>query len=173
MTHLQHGLRIAVLTISDSRTKKNDHSGRYLQEAAIKDGHSITHYAIIPDDEDAICEQFNLCIQNENVEIVISTGGTGVTARDVTVEAMRKCIEKEIEGFGEIFRFISYQKIGTSAIQSRALSGVAQGTYLFALPGSPSACRDAWNEILRHQLSLKTRPCNLAELMPRLIKDKP
>ena len=161
-------LNIAVLTISDSRTAETDTSGQYLKKAATQSGHKVLHHAIIPDDEEKIREEFQQCINNKAIDIVISTGGTGVTARDVTVEALRCCLDKEIEGFGEIFRALSYQKIGTSALQSRALAGVANGTYLFALPGSPSACRDAWCDILQHQLSITTKPCNLAELIPRL-----
>lgn len=169
---MDKGLHIAILTVSDSRTAQNDTSGDILKKAAIQDGHHVLHHNIIPDDQKAICAQLQKWIADTQIEIIITTGGTGVTARDVTPEAMRQCLEKEIEGFGELFRVLSYQKIGTSALQSRALSGVANGTYLFALPGSPSACRDAWELILRHQLSLETRPCNLAELMPRLKNDK-
>jgi len=161
-------VNIAVLTVSDSRTEETDKSGNTLAEHIVADGHRVAARAIVPDDADTIVARLETWIADEEIDVVLTTGGTGVTGRDVTPEAVQRVIEKEIEGFGELFRWLSYQKIGTSTMQSRALGGVANGTYLFALPGSPGACRDAWQEILRHQLDSRTRPCNLVELMPRL-----
>ena len=133
-----------------------------------RDGHKVADRAIVKDDIAAIVVQLKSWIAAPEIDVVISTGGTGVTGRDVTPEAFEQVFEKKIEGFGELFRWISFQKVGTSTIQSRAVGGVAHGTYLFALPGSPSACRDGWDEILKHQLDNRFRPCNLTELMPRL-----
>ncbi len=161
-------VNIAVLTVSDSRTLEDDKSGRTLAEMIIADGHTVAHREIVRDEIDAITERLRAHIADAAVDVVIATGGTGVTGRDVTPEAFKQVLEKEIEGFGELFRWLSYQKIGTSTMQRRAMGGVAGGTYLFALPGSPSACRDAWQDILRHQLDSRLRPCNLVELMPRL-----
>jgi len=161
-------VNIAILTVSDTRHETDDKSGQTLAELAKRDGHRVVARAIVKDDVPAIVEQLKAWIADPLVEVVISTGGTGLTGRDVTPEAFRQVYDKEIEGFGELFRMISYQKIKTSTIQSRATGGVAGGTYLFALPGSPSACRDGWEEILRWQLDVRHRPCNLAELMPRL-----
>ena len=134
-------------------------------------GHHLANRAIIADDRPAIVAQLNDWIANPNIDVVIATGGTGVTGRDVTPEAFASVYEKEIAGFGEIFRMISYAKIGTSTIQSRATAGVAGGTYLFALPGSPGACRDGWDEILKWQLDNRYRPCNFVEILPRLTED--
>ena len=161
-------LSIAVLTVSDSRTRDTDRSGDLLERMASEDGHHIVRREIVADDRRLLEAKFREWISDEGVEVVLSTGGTGVTGRDVTPEALRAVVEKEIPGFGELFRWQSYAKIGTSTIQSRALAGVAQGTYLFALPGSPGACRDAWEGILREQLDVRHRPCNFAELIPRL-----
>jgi molybdenum cofactor biosynthesis protein B len=161
-------VQIALLTISDSRSLADDKSGRTLEKLITADGHKVVGRDVIKDDAAAITTRLRELIADAEVDVVISTGGTGVTGRDVTPEAFKAVIEKEIEGFGELFRWLSYQKIGTSTIQSRALGGVAGGTYLFALPGSPGACRDAWQEILRVQLDSRSRPCNLVELMPRL-----
>ena len=161
-------VQIALLTISDSRSLADDKSGRILEELITGDGHKVVGREVIKDDAAAIAARLRALIADAGVDVVISTGGTGVTGRDVTPEAFKAVMEKEIEGFGELFRWISYQKIGTSTIQSRALGGVAGGTYLFALPGSPGACRDGWQEILRAQLDSRSRPCNLVELMPRL-----
>ena len=161
-------VQIALLTISDSRSLADDKSGRILEELITGDGHKVVGREVIKDDAEAIAARLRALIADAGVDVVISTGGTGVTGRDVTPEAFKAVMEKEIEGFGELFRWISYQKIGTSTIQSRALGGVAGGTYLFALPGSPGACRDGWQEILRAQLDSRSRPCNLVELMPRL-----
>jgi molybdenum cofactor biosynthesis protein B len=161
-------VNIAVLTISDTRSLDDDKSGRTLAEMIERDGHKVAARKIVRDDRAAIADQLKAWIADKNVDVVISTGGTGVTGRDVTPEAFQSVFEKEIAGFGELFRMISFQKIGTSSLQSRAVGGVAGGTYLFALPGSPSACRDGWEEILRWQLDNRFRPCNLVELMPRL-----
>ena len=161
-------VNIAVLTVSDTRTEADDRSGDTLVDRLTSAGHTLAARAIVKDDADAIVRQFEQWIADPDVDAVIATGGTGVTGRDVTPEAMERVCEKEIPGFGELFRWISYQKIGTSTIQSRASAGVAHGTYLFALPGSTGACRDAWDEILAHQLDNRFRPCNFVELMPRL-----
>lgn len=160
--------RIAIMTVSDTRTEEDDTSGRTLVERAEGDGHDVVHKKIVKDDRAAIVEQLQAWIADDGVDVVIATGGTGVTGRDVTPEAFAELYDKEIVGFGELFRWLSYDKIGTSTIQSRATGGVASGTYLFALPGSTSACRDAWDGILRTQLDARHRPCNLVELLPRL-----
>ena len=161
-------VNIAVLTVSDTRTEADDKSGATLIEMIGKAGHRVIARRIVRDDKNAIVAQLRQWIADPSVDVVISTGGTGVTGRDVTPEAFHEVYEKEIAGFGELFRWLSYQKVGTSTIQSRATSGVAGGTYLFALPGSPGACRDGWNDILKFQLDIRHRPCNLVELMPRL-----
>jgi molybdopterin adenylyltransferase len=161
-------VNIAVLTVSDTRTEADDKSGSSLVEMIGKAGHRVIARRIVRDDKAAIVAQLKQWIADPSVDVVISTGGTGVTGRDVTPEAFHEVYEKEIAGFGELFRWLSYQKVGTSTIQSRATSGVAGGTYLFALPGSPGACRDAWGDIIVHQLDNRHRPCNLVELMPRL-----
>jgi molybdenum cofactor biosynthesis protein B len=161
-------VRIAVLTVSDSRTLAEDKSGDVLAERLTGAGHHLAQRAIVPDDQQAICDFLAAAIEDSETDVVIATGGTGLTGRDVTPEAFRSVFEKEIEGFGEAFRFLSFAKIGTSTLQSRAVAGVADGTYLFALPGSPSACRDAWDDLLVHQLDYRHRPCNFVEIMPRL-----
>lgn len=161
-------VNIAVLTVSDTRHETDDKSGRTLAELAKRDGHRVVARVIVKDDVPAIVAQLRAWIADPAVDCVISTGGTGLTGRDVTPEAFRAVYEKEIEGFGELFRMISYDKIKSSTMQSRATGGLAGGTYLFALPGSPGACRDGWEEILRWQLDSRHRPCNLVELMPRL-----
>jgi molybdopterin adenylyltransferase len=161
-------VNIAVLTVSDTRSEADDKSGRTLAELIARDGHRLVARTIVRDEIEAIVAQLRAWVADANVDVVISTGGTGVTGRDVTPEAFRQVYDKEIEGFGELFRWISYEKVKTSTIQSRATGGVAGGTYLFALPGSPGACRDGWEEILRWQLDNRFRPCNLVELMPRL-----
>ena len=159
---------IAILTVSDTRTAADDRSGDTLAERLTKAGHTLAARAIVRDDAPLIVKQLNAWIDTPDIDAVLATGGTGVTGRDVTPEAVLSVCEKEIPGFGELFRWISFQKIGTSTIQSRATAGVARGTYIFALPGSPGACRDAWDEILVHQLDNRFRPCNFVELMPRL-----
>jgi molybdenum cofactor biosynthesis protein B len=161
-------LRIAVLTISDSRTAADDRSGDLLVERLVSAGHELADRALVPDELDRIVARLREWIEDPGVEVVITTGGTGVTGRDVTPEALDAVVEKPLPGFGELFRMISFGKIGSSALQSRATAGVAGDTYLFALPGSPGACRDGWDEILVHQLDSRFRPCNFAELLPRL-----
>lgn len=163
-------VRIAVLTVSDTRGPSDDRSGDLLVTLLTGDGHQLADRAIVHDDVSAITDHLTRWIADPAVDVVIATGGTGLTGRDVTPEAFHAVYDKEIPGFGEVFRFLSWQKIGTSTLQSRATAGLAQGTYLFALPGSPSACRDAWEDILRHQLDNRYRPCNLVELMPRLLE---
>ena len=161
-------VNIAVLTVSDTRTEADDKSGRTLAELIVRDGHRMAARAIVRDDVAAIIGQLRAWIADPAIDVVISTGGTGVTGRDVTPEAVRQVYETEIEGFGELFRMLSYEKVKPSTIQSRATVGVAGGTYLVALPGSPGACRDGWDDILKWQLDSRFRPCNLVELMPRL-----
>jgi molybdenum cofactor biosynthesis protein B len=161
-------VNIAVLTVSDTRTAADDKSGATLADLITQSGHRVAARQIVRDDQSAIVAQLKAWIADPQIDVVISTGGTGVTGRDVTPEAFHSVYEKEIAGFGELFRYLSYQKVGTSTIQSRATAGVAGGTYLFALPGSPGACRDGWDDIIRHQLDNRYRPCNLVELMPRL-----
>jgi len=161
-------VNIAVLTVSDTRVEADDRSGQALVDLIARDGHNLVARVIVKDDIPSIAAQLKRWISDPKVDVVISTGGTGVTGRDVTPEAFETVIEKKIDGFGELFRWISFQKVGTSTIQSRAIGGVAGGTYLFALPGSPSACRDGWDDILKWQLDNRHRPCNLVELMPRL-----
>ncbi|MGB0771493.1 MAG: molybdenum cofactor biosynthesis protein B [Paracoccaceae bacterium] len=160
--------RIAVLTVSDTRQMDEDKSGQTLVDRLERAGHTLVDRKIIADERDQIADQLRTWIADPNIDVVISTGGTGLTGRDVTVEAHRDVYEKEIDAFGTVFTIVSMQKIGTSAIQSRATAGVAGGTYLFALPGSPGACRDAWDEILEKQLDFRHRPCNFVEIMPRL-----
>jgi molybdenum cofactor biosynthesis protein B len=161
-------VRIAVLTVSDTRTPDDDRSGDTLVERLTSAGHILADRAIEKDDAELIAGRLLGWIADPLVECVISTGGTGVTGRDVTPEAFAKVWEKPIEGFGELFRWLSYQTIGTSTIQSRACAGVARGTYLFALPGSTGAVKDGWDGILASQLDIRHRPCNFVELMPRL-----
>lgn len=163
-------VNIAVLTVSDTRDLASDKSGDTLVERLGGDGHTLAARAIVRDDVRAIVDQLRVWIADPEIDVVISTGGTGLTGRDVTPEAFESLFEKTISGFGEMFRMLSYEKIGTSALQSRATGGVAGGTYLFALPGSPSACRDGWDLILKWQLDNRHRPCNLVELMPRLME---
>ncbi|HWG80217.1 MAG TPA: molybdenum cofactor biosynthesis protein B [Stellaceae bacterium] len=161
-------VNIAVLTVSDTRSEADDKSGQTLADLIATAGHRVAQRRIVKDDKAAIVAQLRAWIAEPSIDVVISTGGTGVTGRDVTPEAFHSVYEKEIAGFGELFRWLSYQKVGTSTIQSRATAGVAGGTYLFALPGSPGACRDGWEDIIKHQLDNRHRPCNLVELMPRL-----
>ncbi len=161
-------VHIAVLTVSDTRTLETDTSGATLAERIAMAGHVVAERALDKDDAGVIEARLRGWIANPAIDVVITTGGTGITGRDVTPEAFDRVLEKRIEGFGELFRMLSYQKIGTSTIQSRAIGGVAGGTYLFALPGSTGAVKDGWDDILVHQLDNRFRPCNLVELMPRL-----
>lgn len=161
-------VRIAILTVSDTRNMDDDRSGAMLADLVQKAGHMVVDRRILPDDRERISRQLRGWCADRQVDAVISTGGTGLTGRDVTVEAHRDVYEKEIDAFGVIFAIVSMRKIGTSAVQSRATGGVAQGTYLFALPGSPGACRDAWDGILAPQFDYRHRPCNFVEIFPRL-----
>ena len=161
-------VRIAVLTVSDTRSLAEDKSGSVLVERIETSGHQIVGREIIEDDRQQIRSQLENWIRSENIDVIISTGGTGLTGRDVTVEAHRDVYEKEIDAFSTIFSIVSMKKIGTSAIQSRSTAGVAGGKYLFALHGSPNACKDAWDEILVKQLDFRHEPCNFVEIMPRL-----
>ncbi len=161
-------VRIAVLTVSDTRDLASDRSGDTLAARIAEARHVLADRAIVKDDAALIEARLRGWIADSQVDCVITTGGTGITGRDVTPEAFDRVLEKRIEGFGELFRMLSFQKIGTSTIQSRAIGGVAGGTYLFALPGSTGACKDGWDDILRWQLDSRHRPCNLVELMPRL-----
>jgi len=163
-------VNIAILTVSDTRDLASDRSGDTLAARLQAAGHHLADRAIERDEADAIEAHLRHWIADPQVDCVITTGGTGITGRDVTPEAFARVLEKEITGFGELFRMLSYAKIGTSTIQSRAIGGVSGGTYLFALPGSTGAVKDAWDDILVHQLDARFRPCNLVELMPRLLE---
>ena len=161
-------VQMAILTVSDTRTEADDRSGATLVQRATEAGHKVVDRRIVTDDVPKIIDCLRGWIDDPTIDVVISTGGTGVTGRDVTPEAFHAVYEKEIPGFGELFRWLSFAKIGTSTIQSRATGGVARGTYLFALPGSTGACKDAWDDILVKQLDYRYRPCNFVEIMPRL-----
>ncbi len=161
-------VRIAVLTVSDTRSLDDDRSGDTLVDRLTKAGHILADRDIVKDEREVIAGKLRAWCANPDVDVILSTGGTGLTGRDVTVEAHRDVYEKEIDAFGVVFTHVSMAKIGTSAVQSRACGGVANGTYLFALPGSPGACKDAWDEILSLQLDFRHRPCNFVEIMPRL-----
>jgi len=161
-------LSIAVLTVSDTRTETTDKSGALLAERITSSGHRLAEKRIVRDDVYAIRAAVSAWIADPGVDVVITTGGTGVTGRDGTPEAVAVLLDKEIEGFGEMFRMLSYDEIGTSSLQSRCLAGVANGTFVFCLPGSTNACATGWDKILRAQLDIRTRPCNFAELIPRL-----
>jgi molybdopterin adenylyltransferase len=161
-------LKIAVLTVSDTRSIKDDKSGALLVQRILGAGHVVTERTIVPDDVEAIRARVKGWIADPVVDVIITTGGTGFTGRDVTPEAIEPLFEKKMEAFAALFLMISYQKIGTSAIQSRATAGLAGATYIFCLPGSPGACKDAWDEILVHQLDYRHGPCNFVEIMPRL-----
>lgn len=165
-------VRIAVLTVSDTRSPDQDRSGDTLVDRLTDAGHTLAARDIVKDERAEIAARLRDWCANPEIDVILTTGGTGLTGRDVTVEAHRDVYEKEIEAFGTVFTLISMQKIGTSAVQSRACGGVAQGTYLFALPGSPGACRDAWDEILRWQLDYRHLPCNFVEIFPRLEEHK-
>lgn len=161
-------LSLCVLTVSDTRTLAEDSSGGYLAEALVEAGHRLHDRALLPDDRYKLRAQVSIWIADPAVDGIIVTGGTGFTGRDSTPEALLPLLDKEMPGFGELFRAISYEEIGTSTLQSRAFAGLANGTFLFALPGSTSACRTAWEKIVRAQLDARTKPCNLATLRPRL-----
>ena len=161
-------LNISVFVISDTRNERSDKSGKVLKDHIIKSGHKVFEKKFIQDDKKLITKELKISLNNDLTSVIILTGGTGLTGRDSTPEAVKELIEKGIPGFGEIFRYISYKKIGTSSLQSRAMAGLAKNKFVFVLPGSPSACRDAWEEILKYQLDSRTKPCNLVELIPRL-----
>jgi len=163
-------LNIALLVVSDSRTEADDVSGKVLAERAVEAGHSVLEKIIVPDNIYQIRATVSAWIADANVNVVISTGGTGVTGRDGTPEAIAPLLDKTLEGFGELFRMLSYQEIKSSTVQSRALAGVANGTYLFCLPGSSGACRTAWDLLIKEQLDYRSKPCNLVQLMPRLME---
>ena len=163
-------LNIAVLTISDTRSENNDTSGKLLIQRLTETGHHLAHKAIVRDDVYRIRATVSNWIADEQVNVILTTGGTGVTGRDGTPEAIKPLLDKEIEGFGEVFRAVSYEQIKTSTLQSRAVAGVANGTYIFCIPGSSGACRTAWDQVIAPQLDYRTRPCNLVELMPRLLE---
>lgn len=163
-------LDIALMTISDTRTEADDKSGAVLRRMVGESGHRIHEQCIVPDDKYRIRAQVSAWIADPAVAVVISTGGTGLTGRDGTPEAVRPLLDKVIDGFGEMFRVLSYDIIGTSTMQSRTIAGVANGTFVFCLPGSSGACKDGWQKLISHQLDYRTRPCNLVELMPRLLE---
>ncbi len=161
-------VNIAVMTVSDTRNEETDKSGAVLVERLVAAGHNLAAKKIVRDEVSAITATLREWIDDPAIDVVISTGGTGVTGRDVTPEAFHSVYEKEVSGFGELFRMLSFNKIGTSTVQSRATAGVAKGTYLFAVPGSTGACKDAWDDILVYQLDIRHKPCNFVELLPRL-----
>ena len=161
-------LNISVFVISDTRNERSDKSGKVLENHIIKSGHKVFEKKFIQDDKKLITKELKISLNNDLTSVIILTGGTGLTGRDSTPEAVKELIEKEIPGFGEIFRYISYKKIGTSSLQSRAMAGLAKNKFVFVLPGSPSACKDAWVDIIQYQLDSTNKPCNLVELMPRL-----
>ena len=163
-------LNIAVLTVSDTRTEETDVSGKTLAQLLSGAGHRLTEKVIVPDNIYKIRAILARWIAQDDVQVVITTGGTGITGRDTTPEAVKPLLDKEIEGFGEMFRSLSYEEIKTSTLQSRAVAGVANGTFIFCLPGSSGACRTGWDKLIQQQLDYRTRPCNLVELMPRLLK---
>ena len=161
-------INIAVITISDSRTKENDTSGDTLEKRITDAGHKMIKRTIIPDDVSKIKDTLDIMSKEEEIDCIITTGGTGLTGRDTTPEAVKAIASKHIDGFGELFRQISFEKIGTSAIQSRAVAALINSTYVFCLPGSTGACKDGWDEILQYQLDIRHKPCNFVEIMPRL-----
>lgn len=163
-------VNIAVMTVSDTRTEDDDTSGKTLVNRLTDAGHNLADKVIVPDNKYRIREVMSAWIADENVNVIISTGGTGLTGRDITPEAVKPLLDKEIEGIGELFRWISYQDIKTSTVASRALGGVANGTFIFCLPGSTGACKTGWDEIICHQLDYRYSPCNMVELMPRLLE---
>lgn len=160
-------LRVAVVTISDSRTPENDTSGDYLADSLTSEGHLLAHREIVKDDKYVLRAAFSALIADEEVDVIVSTGSTGLTGRDIAPESLEPLFDKSIDGFGELFRAASLPDIGAATIQSRAFAGLANATVIFCMPGSPGACRTAWEEVIRAQLDARTRPCNLANLMPR------
>ena len=165
-------VNIALLTVTDTRTFDNDKSGAILVKKIKEANHNLIDRKICKDEKEDIKKILQGWINKKEIDVIITTGGTGLTGRDITPEVMKTLFEKTIDGFGEMFRWLSYSKIGTSALQSRALAGVSNGTYIFCLPGSPSACRDGWDQILIHQLDIRHKPCNFVEIMPRLQEHK-
>ena len=165
-------LNISIFIISDSRNERSDRSGKVLEKKIEESGHKLAEKVFIEDEEKLILKFLKKSIKKKNVNVILLTGGTGLTGRDSTPEAVKKILDKEIPGFGEIFRYISFKKIGTSSLQSRAIAGLAKDKFIFALPGSPGACKDAWDDILKHQLDSRTKPCNLVELIPRIFEKK-
>jgi molybdenum cofactor biosynthesis protein B len=163
-------LNIAIMTVSDTRTEANDTSGDTLVKLLTEAGHTLVEKRIVPDDIYQIRKAVSQWIADNAINVVITTGGTGITGRDSTPEAVKVLLDKEIEGFGEVFRAVSYEEIGTSTIASRAVAGVANATFIFCLPGSTGACRTGWGKLISHQLDYRTRPCNLVELMPRVLE---
>ena len=163
-------INIAIMTVSDSRTEETDTAGKTLVDKLLEAGHQLAEKTIVIDNRYAIREVISRWIANSEIQAIVTTGGTGLTGRDITPEAIKPLFDKEIEGFGELFRSLSYQYIKTSTIQSRALAGLANGTPIFCLPGSPGACRDGWDDIIVHQLDCRHRPCNLVEMMPRFLE---
>lgn len=163
---------IAVMTISDTRTEKDDKSGTLLGNMLQESGHILADQTIIRDDIEAIQKQVKNWVSNKDVDVIITTGGTGFTGRDVTPEAVKPLFDKEIDGFSALFHQLSYEKVGTSTVQSRACGGLIEDTFIFCVPGSPGACKDAWHGILKYQLDNRHRPCNFVELMPRLMEHK-
>ena len=161
-------LNISVLIISDTRTETTDKSGKILEDRINKSGHILINKLFVKDEPTLIKEEISKILKKKNSHVIISSGGTGLTGRDSTPEVLKEIITKEIPGFGEIFRYISFKKIGTSSLQSRAIAGLVNKTFIFALPGSPGACKDAWDEIIKFQLDSTTKPCNLVDLMPRI-----
>ena len=163
-------VNIAIMTVSDSRTEETDTSGAALTERLAEAGHKLVEKCIVPDDVYRLRELISRGIANDDINVIITTGGTGMTGRDITPEAVRPLLDKEIEGIGELFRLVSYEEIGTSTVASRALGGVANGTFIFCLPGSTGACRTGWDKIIGPQLDYRNKPCNMVELMPRLLE---
>lgn len=163
-------VNIAIMTVSDSRTDENDTSGNTLVEKLTEAGHKLIEKSIVPDDVYKIRETLSRWIADDSINAIISTGGTGMTGRDITPEAVRPLLDKEIEGIGELFRLVSYEEIGTSTVASRALGGVANATFIFCLPGSTGACRTGWDKVVGPQLDYRNKPCNMVELMPRLLE---
>lgn len=161
-------VNISIITISDTRVISNDKSGDLLEDRVKSSGHKLISRGIVKDDFKDITSLVTKLANQKDIDIIITTGGTGLTGRDITPEVMKNLFEKTIDGFGELFRWLSYSKIGTSALQSRALAGVLNGTYIFCLPGSPSACKDGWDDILFYQLDIRNKPCNFIEIIPRL-----